>query len=286
MGSSRNSPPADAPEPIANVTATLAASLDAHAKAGARLAVALSGGIDSMALLDAACDVAPDRRIGLSAVHVHHGISPHADAWAAFCAEQCAARGVPLSIHRLAIGRARGGSLEARARKLRYERLRSADADLVALAHHADDQAETLLLQLLRGAGPHGLAAMPAFAPGRPALLRPVLGVTRVTLAAYARARRLRWIDDESNAEVRYGRNFLRHKVVPLLRQRFPGYPATLVRAARHQAQTATLLDELAALDAAGALSPRGLARERLAELSAARACNLLRWYLRREGLR
>lgn len=286
MGSSRNSPPADAPEPIANVTAALAASLDAHAKAGARLAVALSGGIDSMALLDAACDVAPDRRIGLSAVHVHHGISPHADAWAAFCAEQCAARGVPLSIHRLAIGRARGGSLEARARKLRYERLRSADADLVALAHHADDQAETLLLQLLRGAGPHGLAAMPAFAPGRPALLRPVLGVTRVTLAAYARARRLRWIDDESNAEVRYGRNFLRHEVVPLLRQRFPGYPATLVRAARHQAQTATLLDELAALDAAGALSPRGLARERLAELSAARACNLLRWYLRREGLR
>ncbi|HUH93517.1 MAG TPA: tRNA lysidine(34) synthetase TilS [Casimicrobiaceae bacterium] len=286
MGSSRNSRPAEPPEPIASVTAALAASLAAHANPGARIAVALSGGIDSMALLDAACELAPGHRIELSAIHVHHGISPHADTWAAFCAEQCAARGVALAIHRLAIGNARGASLEARARKLRYERLRGANADLVALAHHADDQAETLLLQLMRGAGPHGLAAMPAFTPGPPPLLRPLLGLTRASLAAYARARHLSWIDDESNAEPRYARNFLRHEVVPRLRQRFPGYPATLLRAARHQAQAAALLDELAGLDAAGAVAPEGLARERLAELSAARAGNLLRWYLRREGLR
>ena len=286
MGSSRNSRPADLPERIASVTAALAASLAAHADPGARLAVALSGGIDSMALLDAACELAPSRRIELSAIHVHHGISPHADDWAAFCAEQCAARGVPLAIHRLAIGDARGTGLEARARKLRYERLRGANADLVALAHHADDQAETLLLQLMRGAGPHGLAGMPAFAPGRPSLLRPLLGLTRATLAAYASVRRLAWIDDESNAEPRYARNFLRHEVVPRLRQRFPGYPATLLRAARHQGEAAALLDELAQLDAADAVAPGGLARERLEELSAPRARNLLRWYLRRQGLR
>lgn len=286
MGSSRNSPPAEAPEPIACVTAALAASLAAHVDPGARLAVALSGGVDSMVLLDAACELAPSRRIELSAIHVHHGLSPHADDWAAFCAGQCAARNVRLAIHRLAIGNVRGTSLEARARKLRYDRLRAADADVVALAHHADDQAETLLLQLMRGAGPHGLAAMPAFAPGRPALLRPLLGLTRATLAAYAQARRLDWIDDESNAEPRYARNFLRHEVVPRLRERFPGYPATLLRAARHQAQAAALLDELADLDAAGAVSAGGLSRERLTALPAARARNLLRWYLRREGLR
>ena len=248
--------------------------------------MALSGGIDSMVLLDGVCRLVAQHPLQLSAIHVHHGISPNADAWAAFCAGQCAARGVPLSIHRLDLARERHASLEAQARKLRYECLLASDADVIGLAHHADDQAETLLLQLLRGTGPHGLAAMPAFRPGRPALLRPLLDATRETLLACARARDLSWIEDESNAEPRYARNFLRREIAPLLRARFPGYPATLVRAASHQADAALLGDDLAAIDAAEAIDADGLSCDRLAALSPARARNLLRWYLRRQGLR
>ncbi len=286
MASSRNSRPAEAGDAVATVNAALAAALARHVTPGARLAIALSGGIDSMVLLDAACALATEGRAKISAIHVHHGISPHADRWAAFCAEQCAARSVPLITHHLALVREPGRSLEAQARKLRYERFCDADADVIALAHHADDQAETLLLQLLRGAGPQGLAAMPAFTPGRPALIRPLLELSRETVVSYARTRELSWVDDESNSDRRYARNFLRHEIAPLLRGHFPGYPATLARAAKHQAEAATLIDELARLDASGAVDASGLSHARLAELSPARARNLLRWYLRREGLR
>jgi tRNA(Ile)-lysidine synthase len=260
--------------------------LKQHVPPGATLAVALSGGIDSMVLLDGMCRLAAWHPLQLRAIHVHHGISPNADAWAEFCAGQCAARNVSLSIHRLDLARERRTSLEAQARKRRYECLLGSDIDVIGLAHHADDQAETLLLQLLRGAGPHGLAAMPEFKPGRPALLRPLLESTREALLSCARARHLSWIEDESNDDSRYARNFLRHGIAPLLRERFAGYPATLVRAASHQADAALLADELAALDAADAVDATGLSRDRLAELSPARAKNLLRWYLRQQGLR
>ena len=239
-----------------------------------------------MVLLDGVCTLAAEYGLEVSAIHVHHGISLNADAWAAFCAEQCALRHVPLSSHRLNLARERRTSLEAKARKLRYEILVAAEVDVVGLAHHADDQAETLLLQLLRGAGPHGLAAMPAYRPGRPALVRPLLELSRETLAAYARAKMLSWVEDESNADRRYARNFLRLEIAPLLRERFSGYPATLVRAASHQADAALLCDEIATIDAAGAVDAGGLSRARLAELSSARARNLLRWYLRERGLR
>ena len=285
MANSRNSRRAEGEGSVVAVHAALAAALESQVEPGARLAVALSGGVDSMVLLDGVCTFA-QHGLRLSAIHVHHGLSPNADAWADFCAEQCAARGVPLATHRLSLSRGRRTSLEAAARKLRYERLLAADVEAIALAHHAEDQAETVLLQLLRGAGPHGLASMPAFRPGRPALLRPLLGVTREMLLAYARARKLSWIEDESNADGRYARNFLRREIVPLLRSRFPGYPLTLVRAASHQADAAALADELAATDATGAVDADGLSRARLAQLPPARARNLLRWYLRGQGLR
>ena len=271
---------------VASVHAALAAALAGYLTDGAKLAIALSGGIDSMVLLDAACALGPQRRLALSAIHVHHGLSPNADRWAAFCAEQCAARNIALSTHRLDLRRERGSSLEAHARKLRYQRLLAADVDAIALAHHADDQAETLLLQLVRGAGPAGLAAMPAFTPGRPALLRPLLGLRRKSLVSYAQARGLVWVEDESNSDPRHARNFLRSEIAPRFGARFAGYPETLVRAAHHQAEAAHLADELAAIDARDAIDASGLSRARLAELSSPRARNLLRSYLRREGLR
>lgn len=278
--------------PIAEVDNALAAALARHAEPDQRVAVALSGGIDSMVLLDALHAAAPSASLRLSALHIDHGLSPDAGRWSEFCAEQCAIRGVPLTIHRVDVGRRPGQSLEAAARKVRYEKLRSADADIVALAHHADDQAETVLLQLLRGAGPQGLAAMPRHRAGSaagPALLRPLLDLPRATLAAYAHARGLAWVEDESNADRRHRRNLLRLAVAPLLAAAFPGYPSVVVRAAEHQAEAAGLLDQLAAQDAGPIGDQRGgegLERARLAALPPDRARNLLRWFLRRQGLR
>jgi tRNA(Ile)-lysidine synthase len=287
------------------VTAAIRAAIAALPAPGAaatggpalRVAVALSGGRDSMALLDALAGLRDELPIALSAVHVHHGLSPNADAWAAFCADECERRGVALELHRVRVQRAPGESLEATARGARFAALAHAAADAVVLAHHADDQAETLLLQLLRGAGPPGLAAMPAArAAGGPAIVRPLLALPRAALELYAREHDVRWIDDESNADTGLRRNFLRHEIAPRLAAAFPGYPATLLRAAAHQAEAAQLLDELAALDAGdgvergleGGRMAATLERARLAALaqrSLPRARNLLRWFLRRQGL-
>jgi tRNA(Ile)-lysidine synthase len=271
---------------ISSVTSVVTAALSARVAADARLAIAISGGVDSMVLLDAMARTATAGSLRLSAIHVHHGLSPNADRWASFCADQCAARNVPLTVCRVQLTRTRGQSLEALARAARYERLTSCAVDVIALAHHADDQAETVLLQLLRGAGTRGLSAMPAFSPGTPALLRPLLALPRETLAAYAEQLGLDWVEDESNADTRHRRNLLRHEISPLLAAAFGGYPATVARAASHQAEASALLDDLAALDADGAIDDRGLDRARLAELSDGRAANLLRWFLRYEGLR
>jgi tRNA(Ile)-lysidine synthase len=273
--------------PVTAVDGAVAAALAAHSAPGARVAVALSGGIDSMVLLDALHALAPRFELRLSAVHVDHHLSPNAGRWAEFCAGACAARGVPLTIDRVQVTRHGGQGLEGAARAARYEKLLGSQADIVALAHHADDQAETVLLQLLRGAGPAGLAGMPRYSVRNvagPALLRPLLQLTRATLAAYANARELAWIDDESNADPRHKRNLLRLAVAPLLAESFPGYPSVLVRAADHQAEASRLLDELACHDAGDAHG--GLDRATLATLPAARARNVLRWFLRSEGLR
>jgi tRNA(Ile)-lysidine synthase len=283
------------------VTRAIDAALDlaaAHAaRRGAdaplRIAVALSGGRDSTVLFDALAEAAPPRGFALSALHVHHGVSPNADRWAEFCAAMCAQRGVALAIRRVDVAR-EGRGLEASARAARYRAFDEAAADFVALAHHAEDQAETLLLQLLRGAGPRGLAAMPALRPlpTGSALLRPLLEVAPAELAEHARARRLVWIEDESNADLAHRRNFVRAEIAPRLAAAFPGWPRAIVRAAALQAEAAALIDDLAAADAqaAGPDDDGGvLAREALATLDArspARARNLLRWFLQRHGLR
>ena len=250
-----------------------------------------------MALLDALASAAPTRGIALAALHVDHGLSPHAGAWSAFCATECAKRGVPLTVHRAHVPRRSPIGVEAAARAARYRAFDAADADVVALAHHADDQAETLLLQLLRGAGPQGLAAMPllrAARSGAPTLLRPFLALSRHAIDAYVRARGVAFVDDESNADAALRRNFVRHELLPRLAAVFPGSPATLVRAAGHQAEAARLCDDLAAIDARDALADDADAGETLdrrvftalASSAPHRARNVLRWFLRRHGLR
>jgi len=197
------------------------------------VAVGLSGGVDSVVLLHRLRELAPRQGFRLSAMHVHHGLSPHADAWASFCRKLCKDWGIPLVVRKVRVSR-RGAGLEAAARAARRAALERTGADAIALAHHLDDQAETVLLNLLRGAGTRGASAMPATGRlGATRLLRPLLEVPRREILAYARAHRLRWVEDESNRDDALTRNFLRLHVGPLLESRFPRWRESLARAAR-----------------------------------------------------
>jgi len=171
---------------------------------------------------------------GLRAIHVHHGLSPNADAWAAFCRRLCKRLGVPLTIRKVKVVK-RGEGLEAAARAARYEVFSKADADRIVLAHNLDDQAETVLMNLLRGAGRRGAAGMPGESKFRDKTLsRPLLDVPREAIVAYAREHRLEWIEDESNADESLTRNFVRRRLAPLMEQKYPRWRENLARAARH----------------------------------------------------
>jgi tRNA(Ile)-lysidine synthase len=195
---------------------------------GKRITVALSGGMDSVVLLHLLKD-----HPGVSAIHVHHGLSPNADAWAAFCRRLCRAWKIPLKISKVRIQRG-GKGREAAAREARYAALSKAKAEVIALAHHLDDQAETVLMNLLRGSGLRGAGGMRPLARFEGMLLaRPLLELSRESLEGYARLHRLEWIEDESNADESYTRNFVRRRLGPLLATRFPQWKSSLARAAR-----------------------------------------------------
>jgi tRNA(Ile)-lysidine synthase len=266
----------------------VAAQLEDIVKPSDRLVVALSGGVDSVVLLDVVARAARQLRCRVSALHVNHQLSPNARRWEAFCRRLCRARSIPFRSARVKVRR--GDSIEAAARSARYAVFAREDCEFIVLAHHRDDQVETLLLQLLRGAGVKGLAAMPAVrkADGRRQkveILRPFLDATREDILQYARTRKLRWIEDESNQDIYFHRNFLRHEVLPVIARRFPAYRTTLARAAGHFADAAQVLDETAARDAAGQLSGGSLAIAALRRLTPARARNLLRFFLAGQGV-
>jgi tRNA(Ile)-lysidine synthase len=250
---------------------------------GRTLLLGLSGGLDSCVLLHLLVAAREHLPFRLKAVHVNHGISPHAVQWAEFCASLCAGYGVPFAAEIVQVPRDSGLGIEAAARNARYEAFRKHEADALVLAHHRDDQAETVLLQLLRGAGVKGLAAMPAvssqLANGRP-ILRPLLDVSRTELEAYAAAHGLQWIEDESNLDLAYDRNFLRHHIFSQLEQRFPAARTTIARSAAHFAEAADLMDEVASRDAALYVQEDALCIEGLRALSPARGRNLLRYWL------
>lgn len=249
--------------------------------------VAFSGGVDSHALLHASTALRNERALPqVSAVHINHGLHPEANDWERHCAQVCQALCVPFSARRVHAHPRSGESPEAVARQARYQALSAviAEGDLLLTAHHRDDQAETLLLQLVRGAGPSGLAAMPACTPfGKGWLGRPLLDVSRAMLEQYGYAQRLRWISDSSNADTRYDRNFLRHRVLPALQARWPSVNRTLSRVAANQQDAACLLEDVAAADCmaiAGSV-PRTLSRAGLAALAPERQRNVLRYWLR-----
>ncbi|NZA28055.1 tRNA lysidine(34) synthetase TilS [Luteimonas sp. SJ-92] len=272
---------------------TLQAQLSryAHLAEAHPLLIGYSGGVDSTVLLHALLESrAPGRSRGLRAIHVHHGLQPEADAWAAHCRRTCDALGVPLRIVRVDVRSDTGTGPEAAARAARHAAFEAElePGEVLALAHHRDDQAETFLLRALRGAGADGLGAMaPWRRHGRGWLWRPLLGVARAELLAEARARGLEWIEDPANAESRHDRNFLRHQVLPLLQQRWPHAHAAFAESARLSAEACALLGEEDALALAMARTadPQALSVARLLQLPEPRRARVLRLWVGAAGL-
>lgn len=257
-----------------------------HVGPHSRLTLGFSGGIDSRVLLHVLADLADEFPFDLTCVHVNHGISPNADAWARFARRTAKAHGVSCGVRKVDISPLRHLGIEAAAREARYAAFATVKADFILSAQHADDQAETLLLQLARGAGVDGLAGMPEkreFRPGK-YVLRPFLHIGRAQIENYAAAHGLEWVEDESNDDRALGRNFIRHEIMPRL-QRVNGAAAlNLARTAGHLGEAAQLLGELAHIDLELYTRDNVLDLGALGELSAARTRNLLRGWLRRAG--
>jgi len=269
------------------MTAALPIDLDAL-PADARVLVGYSGGLDSTVLLHLLARLLPRER--LRALHVHHGLHADADAWARHCEGVCAQLGVALGVVRVDVARDSGDGLEAAARHARHAAFADAlnAGEVLALAHHRDDQAETFLLRALRASGVDGLAAMRAWRPYAHGFLwRPLLAQPRAALLAWAQAEQLRWIDDASNADTDLDRNFLRHRVLPALRERWPHADAMFARSAALAAEATDLLadEDAAALASVRTMDAATLSVPALLALPASRRARLLRRWIAQLGL-
>lgn len=219
--------------------------------AAKRYWIAYSGGLDSHVLLHLCTMLrSEEKALDFIALHIHHGLLPEAEAWTAHCAEVCRALNVPLVVRKVEARPGPGESPEEAARNARYQAFKSqlGAEEALLTAQHQDDQAETVLLQLFRGAGLAGLAGMPERSIlGKSILLRPLLTFARGAILEYAAANQLAWVEDPSNRDMRYDRNYLRHRILPLLKERWPGIGKALQRSARHCAEGQSLLNQLAA---------------------------------------
>ncbi|WP_027712886.1 tRNA lysidine(34) synthetase TilS [Dickeya chrysanthemi] len=272
-----------------DISSTLLAAVDGQVAGCGHYLVAYSGGLDSTVLLHLMTRLRWQRTLSLRAVYVHHGLSMNADAWAEHCRTQCLNWQVPFDVVPVQVD-ARDGGIEAAARAARYKVLHQhlCDGEVLLTAQHQDDQSETFLLALKRGSGPAGLASMAAAATLNGMVLqRPLLSISREQLEIYARLHQLSWVEDDSNADERYDRNFLRRQVLPLLKQRWPHFPSTVARSAELCAEQEQLLDELLAESLAALRNADGaLSVEALMPMSATRRFALLRRWLAEQGAR
>ncbi len=262
------------------------------------VAIAYSGGLDSTALLHLAKAYGDRHGIALFAFHVHHGLSTNADAWLQHCERECERLGICFEARRVDLTTNYGkDSIEQAARIKRYAALgelcRAHRIPLLLTAHHLDDQAETVLLQMLRGAGVAGLSGMERLnaAPdllGDSDLLvgRPLLDVSREALENFVAENGIRYVEDESNADFRYARNALRHKVMPSLAEHFPGFQHRFARMTQHAQAAKRLLNELAAQDLAACLDGECIDISRLTRMSPDRIDNMLRYWFASRGVR
>ncbi|RFA28257.1 tRNA lysidine(34) synthetase TilS [Alkalilimnicola ehrlichii] len=251
--------------------------------------VAFSGGRDSLALLHALSKLRPQLAPAtIHAIHVDHGLQAVSAAWAEHAVTLCKALQVELTVRQVKVRPEPGEGVEAAARRVRYAVFQQVveAGDCLLTAHHRDDQAETLLLRLLRGSGVHGLQGMPeerTLGAGR--LLRPLLGFPRSALDSYVREQGLEWVEDPSNAELEADRNYLRHVVLPSMCKRWPATTQVLTATAGRMSEAAELLDELAQQDWQVVRAGDRLVVEQLRRLTDARQRNLLRYWIRRRGL-
>lgn len=285
MASSRNTRPINA-----DLQRRLAARLGLDMSPEDRVALGFSGGLDSLVLADLLAQYLPSERLQL--VHVHHGLSPNADHWANFCTVFAQERGLSIDVHRVTVDKSAGKGIEAAARDARWAVFAQYPNHVLALAHHQDDQAETVLFRLFRGTGVQGISGMAGQSHWQgQRVWRPLLDVSKRILNDYAVEKGLCWIEDESNGDTHYSRNYVRHAVLPVIEQRFPAAPLAICRLAEHAAEAAGLLDELAAQDLQAVWAGEGDDEDEstinlfaFQGLSAARQRNLLRYWLRQAG--
>ena len=272
-----------------SVPELLRQKLAADLVSDSRWCVALSGGLDSSVLLHAICHLRAEfNRVAIRAIHVNHGLHPGSAEWASACEIFCAKLGVPLRSEVVRIDPGAGDGLESAARRARYGLFSAAldKGEYLLTAHHQDDQIETVLLRLLRGAGTHGLAGIAErrqFATGW--LLRPLLECSRQQLEAYARTTGIEWVDDPSNVDTSIDRNYLRHEIAPRLRDRWPGLAHTVSRAARLAQESAGLLDDLAEADGRNLIVGEKVDAAALSSLNGPRQRNLIRYLVRSRGM-
>lgn len=255
---------------------------------GRRLCIAFSGGIDSTALLVLGAPLRRTHDCQVRALHIHHGLQAAAEQWAEAAAVRCQSLQVPLTVRRIKVARTRGDSPEAAARLARYAAFSDelAEGELLLLAQHQDDQLETVLLQLLRGAGPAGLAAMSTLAPcGAGQQVRPLLGVRRAQLEALVREQGLSWSEDPSNRMLHFDRNYLRHRVLPAVLERWPAAAVTVSRSAALIAEAELGLEQAANVLLAQAVDGEALSVPILRRFSAAERRQVVRRYLRARNL-
>ena len=249
-----------------------------------QILVGLSGGLDSSVLLTLLCEVVAAEKI--TAVHINHGLSPNAEQWQQQSAEFCRSLGVHLHSESVTVLEV-GGGIESAARDARYQVFEKliVEEGILLLGHHANDQVETVLYRMLRGSGPKGLAGIPVTRPlGRGKLLRPLLQWPRVALENWAAKQQLCWIEDESNQQEQFDRNYLRHRVVPALAERWPDYIQGITRSAQHSAEADQLAESVAAadlvtLDSRGERAGWSLSLPEFNQLEPLRQRNLLRYW-------
>lgn len=251
--------------------------------------VAYSGGLDSHVLLHLMAAISQSTDLSVRAMYVNHGLQKEADSWSEHCQNTCNALSIPFESEKLNLEKGTGESVEALARNARYQALeRSLQKDEVLLtAHHQNDQAETLLLQLFRGAGVDGLASMPIVSNfGLGLHIRPLLGFSRESLDTYAKTHQLDYIEDPSNQDVRFDRNYLRQKIVPQLISRWQGLNKVLSRVANIQAETKALLDEFAAQDLSSlqTVDKNKISIAAFNKLSKPRQTLVLRYWIKQQG--